>query len=204
VLLVPGFGGGDLTLAVLRCWLRRRGYVPGRARLGLNVGCSSVLVDRLEHRVAAHVHATGRPVVLVGHSRGGWLARLVAVRRPDLVAGLVMLGSPVLDPLACHPVVTRACRALVAAGRLGLRGVLDAECLEGPCRETTSAGLAAPLPMPAVAVFSRTDAVVAWQRCLDPAAEPVEVSCAHTALGADSQVYTALEPWLAARANSRR
>ena len=38
----------------------------------------------------------GRPVVLVGHSHGGRVAVAMADRRPDLVAGLVLVGAPVL------------------------------------------------------------------------------------------------------------
>ena len=39
----------------------------------------------------------GERVVLIGQSRGGALARALAVRHPELVCGLVMLGSPVCD-----------------------------------------------------------------------------------------------------------
>ncbi len=43
------------------------------------------------------------PVVLIGQSRGGALARSLAVREPESVSALVMLGSPVSDPLAVLP-----------------------------------------------------------------------------------------------------
>ncbi|ASP39743.1 alpha/beta hydrolase [Bacterioplanes sanyensis] len=38
------------------------------------------------------------PVIAVGHSLGGVLSYMVARRRPDLVAGLIMLDSPLLTP----------------------------------------------------------------------------------------------------------
>ena len=163
VVVVPGFGGADPTMAVLRRWLARRGY---------------------------------RPVVLLGHSRGGCLARLVAVRRPDLVGGLAMLGSPVLDPLDARVAVVPI-RALVGLAGLGVRGLLDADCVRGTCGDTTTVGLAAPVAMPAVSVFSRNDGVVGWRSCRDPAAEWVEVHSSHTGMGTDPELYAVLAPRLA-------
>ncbi|PWK80817.1 hypothetical protein C8D88_12296 [Lentzea atacamensis] len=77
VLLVPGFGFGDASLALTATWLRNRGYQPAGAQIGLNVGCTSELVERTERRLEQHAEATGRRVVLLGQSRGGGLARLV-------------------------------------------------------------------------------------------------------------------------------
>ena len=45
--------------------------------------------------VVAFLDAIGEPsAVLVGSSSGGYVAQQVAVSRPDLVAGLVLVGSP--------------------------------------------------------------------------------------------------------------
>ncbi len=199
VLLVPGFGCGDRTLTLTSRWLRARGYRPAGARIGLNVGCTTTLVDQLERRLVEHAAATGGPVVLLGQSRGGWLARLVAARRPDLVRGLVMLGSPVLDPLGAHPRAVRAARLLTRLSTLGLPGLLDADCFTGTCYRTHSTALAAPLPegVPALAVFSRLDAVVPWELCQDPSAECVEVSTSHTGMALHPDFYRVLEPRLA-------
>ncbi|QJY49267.1 alpha/beta fold hydrolase [Pseudonocardia broussonetiae] len=198
VVVVPGFGGADASMAVLRGWLASRGYRPAGAGLGVNVGCSADLVDRLERRVAEHAAATGGPVVLLGHSRGGWIGRLVAVRRPDLVRGLVMMGTPVLNPLDTRGAVTVACRALMALSDLGLRGLLERDCVDGTCRAATEAGLTAPLEMPVVALYSRSDGLVGWRSCLAPGAEHVEVTCSHTAMVHDPALFTALAPRLAA------
>ncbi|EOD70493.1 PGAP1-like protein [Amycolatopsis vancoresmycina DSM 44592] len=89
MVLVPGFFGGATSLTVTRRRLPRRGFRPCDAGIGLDAGCTSDLVDRLERRVARHVADTGGRVVLIGHSRGGGLARLAATRRPDLVRGLI-------------------------------------------------------------------------------------------------------------------
>jgi pimeloyl-ACP methyl ester carboxylesterase len=206
VLLVPGFGCGDRTLTLTRTWLRARGYRPAGARIGLNVGCTTTLVDRLERRLAEHAEATGRRVVLLGQSRGGWLARLVAARRPDLVRGLVMVGSPVLDPLGVHPRAVRAARFLTRLSELGVPGLLDADCFTGVCYRTHSDALAAPLPagVPALAVASRLDTIAPWDLCQDPCAECVEVPASHTGMALHPDFYGVLEPRLAEWAADER
>lgn len=197
VVVVPGFGGVDASMVVLRHWLRRRGYVPIGARLGLNLGCTDALVARLERRVEELVRRTGGPVVLLGHSRGGMLGRIVAVRRPDLVCGLAMFGSPVLDPLDARGLATHLLRVLVRLSAFGVRGLLEQDCLTGICRDTTVEGLAAPLRVPAVAIYSREDGVVGWRSCRDPEAEWVEVTSSHTGMGTDPVLYGALATRLA-------
>lgn len=112
VLLVPGFGFGDRSMTLVSAWLKARGYRPAGSGTGFNVGCTTELVARIVTRAERHADETGGRVVLIGQSRGGWLSRLAAIRRPDLVCGLVMLGSPVLDPLGAHPTVVRVARLL--------------------------------------------------------------------------------------------
>ena len=198
VVVAPGFAGVDASMTVLRRWLERSGYPATGAGLGINVGCTEDLVQRLERRVGEHAERTGGPVVLVGHSRGGMLARIVAVRRPDLVRGLAMLGSPVLDPLDAGGLVTVLLPAVVRLSKLGVPGLLDGNCLTGPCSAATAAGLAASLRVPAVAIYSRDDGVVGWRSCQDPEAEWVEVASSHTGMGTDPAVYRALAARLAA------
>jgi pimeloyl-ACP methyl ester carboxylesterase len=199
VLLNPGFGVGDRSLSLAGAWLRARGYRPVGAGVGINVGCTTDLVEHIEHRLEEHAEATGRRVVLVGQSRGGWLGRVAASRRPDLVRGVVMLGSPVLDPLGAHPRVIRAARFLARLSSIGVPGLLNDECFTGACFRGTMDALMAPLPMdvPVLTVYSRCDSVVPWHLCLDPGAECVEVRSTHTGMGFDPDFYTALEPRLA-------
>jgi pimeloyl-ACP methyl ester carboxylesterase len=199
VLLVPGFGCADWTLTLTSRWLRARGYRPAGAGTGLNLGCTTDLVDRIERRVAEHADATGGRVVVLGQSRGGWLARLVAVRRPDLVRGLVLVGSPVLDPLGAKPSAVRAARFLTRLSALGVPRLLDQDCFAGRCFRDNSAALAEPLPsdVPALAVYSRLDGIVPWHLCQDPYAECVEIPSSHTAMALHPDFYHALEPRLA-------
>lgn len=200
VLLIPGFGFGDRSLTLTSAWLAARGYRPTGARIGLNVGCTTNLVRQLLHRVEEHAVVTGRRVVLFGQSRGGWLGRLVAIRRPDLVRGLVMLGSPVLNPLGAHPNAVRVARFLTRISSMGVPGLLNEDCFAGVCFRKNSTALTAPLPegVPAVSVYSRLDEIAPWHLCLDPYAECVEVRSRHTAMGLDPDVYAAVAPRLRA------
>ena len=121
VLLLPGFLASGGALDPLAARLAADGHRPWIARIGRNLACSEVAVGRVLHdlEVAAARHGSH---VLVGHSRGGLLALVVARRRPDLVAGVVTLGSPHRDQLAIHPFLWAQALALAAAGTLGLPG----------------------------------------------------------------------------------
>ncbi|KOV90026.1 alpha/beta fold hydrolase [Nocardia sp. NRRL S-836] len=203
VVLVPGFGANDLSLTFTTTWLRDRGYVPVGAGTGFTVGCTSELVDRVERRLEEHAEATGGPVVLLGQSRGGGIVRVAATRRPDLVAGLVMLGSPILDPMGAHPQVLLAAKALALLAQAGVPGLMSTDCLSGTCFDDNTRAVTAPLDVPAVSVYSQSDGIVPWRLCLDPSAECVEVHSTHTGMALDPDVYRALRPRLAEWAAQR-
>ena len=94
VLLIPGFLAGDGSLSMMAGWLKRAGYRPSRAGIVANVNCAGTLMPRLEERLERLVSEQGQKAAIVGQSRGGTLAKVLARRRPDLTAGVVALGSP--------------------------------------------------------------------------------------------------------------
>lgn len=194
VLLVPGFMAGDASLAVLRGWLRRRGSRVASAGMRLNVDCAERTVRRLEVHLRTLAEETRRRVVVIGQSRGGELARVLAVRNPDAVSTLVMLGSPVLGPLSVGRPVLTALRSLARLGDLGIPGTLSTRCADGDCctafREDVQAPLASDVR--AVAIYSRSDGIVSWRACLDPAARHVEVESSHGGMTVNSAVYRVL------------
>ena len=138
---------------------------------------------------------TGRPVFLIGQSRGGALARSLAVRNPDSVSGLVMLGTPVRDSLAVSAPVLRTVRWLARLGDLGLPGVFSSSCRDGTCCATFREDLSAPLAasIEAVAVHSRSDGIVDWRACLDPHAHAVEIDSSHAGMSVHPGVYRVLD-----------
>lgn len=198
VLLIPGFMAGDSSLAVMRTWLRRRGHPVSMSGLRLNAGCAERIVGRLQEQVRSFAARCEEPVVLVGQSRGGALARSLAVRESDSVTGLVMLGSPVRDPLAVSPQVLATVRLMAALGDLGVPRLFSSSCAEGPCCEGFWDDLAAPLPrhVEAVSVFSRSDGIVDWHSCLDPHCRHVEVRSSHCGMSVHPSVYRLLSELL--------
>lgn len=107
-----------------------------------------------------------------------------------------MLGSPVVDPIAANPGVMLAARALTRLAAAGVPGLMDRECFNGDCYEHSALALATALPpaVPAVSMYSRTDAVVPWRLSLDLSAECVEVRSTHIGMGLAPDVYAALRP----------
>jgi triacylglycerol lipase len=198
VMLIPGFMAGDRSLTVLRSWLWGRGHPVSMSGLRLNVGCAEQIVSRLQIQLRELAVERGEPVVLIGQSRGGALARALAVREPENVAAVVMLGSPVVDPLAVSPQVLRTVRLMARLGDLGLSRMFSSDCAEGDCCEVFWADIEAPLPesVEAVSVFSRSDGIVDWHSCLDPHARTIEVDSSHCGMSVHPAVYRILEELL--------
>ena len=104
VLLVPGLFAPDSSLTFLARYLKHHGFRPRRAGIASNVDCSEREMERLTLRVKRAAAEAGSRVAIIGHSRGGIFARTLAVRHPELVASVMCLGSPLVDPLAnIHP-----------------------------------------------------------------------------------------------------
>jgi triacylglycerol lipase len=191
VLLIPGFLAGDPTLGTLAAWLKRLGYAPRRAGLRANVDCATRAADRLEERVRELHAQTGRQVAIVGQSRGGSLARLLAHRAPGAVAGIVTLGSPLMDELAVHPWVKLHVRALATLGSLRVPGLFSRACRSGDCCAGSRALVAEAFPAGVgfVSVHSRSDGIVDWRACVHPAASNVHVDVSHCGMAAHGGTY---------------
>jgi pimeloyl-ACP methyl ester carboxylesterase len=194
ILLIPGFLAGDGSLSRMAGWLRSGGFRTYRSGIAVNTACMGSLLERLEARLASIVERNGRPAVVLGQSRGGTLARVLAVRRPELVEELVTLGSPTRDQLAVHRAAWVSIGAVGLLGTLRVPGCFSIACRRGRCCARARAELLAPFPASCryVSVYSRSDEVVRWEACLDPAAETIEVDTTHIGMGFDAGVWRSL------------
>jgi pimeloyl-ACP methyl ester carboxylesterase len=191
VVLVPGFLAGDLSLSALARHLRGEGYRTYRSGIRLNARCVLETGEALEQRVEHVADRRGQRVVLVGHSLGGMLSRNLTARRPDLVAGLVTMGSPVLAPGAVHALLRLDIAVLHRLQRLGLPGLMGVDCTTGVCAQQSWEQSSAALPrrLPYTAIYSERDGIVDWRACLVPGAKQVKVPSSHCGMAVDPRVF---------------
>jgi triacylglycerol lipase len=189
VLLIPGFLAGDGSMSTMTRWLRANGYRTRRAGIRANVDCSEETCARLETRLESLADRAGEPVAIIGQSRGGVFARALAARRPELVSGIVTLGAPTVGQLNIHPVVLAHVAVVGILGSGRVPGMFTWSCLRGECCARFRADLTRPVDVDYVALYSRTDGIVNWRSCLDPAAELIEVRASHLGMGLNAEVY---------------
>ena len=197
-MLIPGFMAGDLSLGLMARWLRDLGYRPTRAGMRANVDCTEASIVRLNAQLQDAAERHGRPVTVIGHSRGGTMARILGVRRPDIVRSVITLGSPLTDQFDVHPFVRAQVRAVATLGTLGIPGLFAHRC-RNECCVQAMADVTGPFPEEVGfhSVYSRRDGIVAWKACLDPYAEHVEVRASHVGMAVNAEVSRAVAHALA-------
>lgn len=194
VLLIPGFLAGDGSLGRLAAWLRSGDFRTYRSGIAINTACMEPLLQHLEARLLSIVERNGQPAVLLGQSRGGTLGRALAVRRPELVSTLVALGAPTRDQLAVRRTTWVSIGAVGLLGTLRVPGCFSITCTVGSCCAQARTDLRTPFPSTCryLSFYSRSDEIVKWEACLDPAAEAIEVDTTHLGMGFDAGVWRAL------------
>jgi pimeloyl-ACP methyl ester carboxylesterase len=199
VLLIPGFLAGDASLLVMADWLGRMGHRAYGSGIRLNVDCSNRALLGLERRLERVAEGAGRPVALVGHSRGGHFAKALGHRRPELVSRVVTIGAGLDTPFAISQ-PTLAAVAVVrviharTTDRRSRHGCFTAGC---GCEFSHHYRAAFPERIPLTSIFSKGDGVVRWQACVVPYAHCVEVTGSHVGLAVNRKAYRALAEALA-------
>ena len=193
VLLIPGFLAGDWTLRTPFQWMRRMGYRPRMAGVAFNVMYSEVMLRPLIDALTALHKRTGARVSLVGHSRGGVLAMVLAHRKSELVEQVITLGSPLQDPFDVHPLTMAGVRAahFYNVVRYGHPASVEMRFLRD---------LGAAPKVPTTSIYSRSDGVVNWKACLRSDINAIEVKGSHVGLAINPEVYRILAhllpaPW---------
>jgi pimeloyl-ACP methyl ester carboxylesterase len=193
-MLIPGFLAGDTSLTRMAVWLRGGGFTLARSGIRWNTDCMQETVDRLTDRLQAAVEQAGRPALLIGQSRGGSIGRALAALRPDLIETLVTLGSPLLNQLAVAPRVWPSIVTVGTLGSLGMPGMFGLSCVNGDCCADVRDVMGGPFPESVrfLSLYSRSDEIVRWAACLDPAADQIEVRTSHIGMGMAREVWTEL------------
>lgn len=176
VVLLHGLGRTRRSMARLASRLTAAGYrvetldYPSR-RLGI-AACAA----HLRPTVSAIRQRAGGPIVLVGHSMGGLVARHLAAPDPALAAGLVMLGTPNRGSEAAD---------CMSASRLG-------RVVFGPALRDlrTDASAAIPVPHCPMAVVAGTRALIPFFRSRILRPHDGLVSVARAGLGAGERSCT--------------
>lgn len=187
VLVLPGMLGGDPSTLTLRRYLSWLGYSVHGWGLGTNVGPTEAVVSGLRDRLAQLAEASGRTVSVIGWSLGGIYAHELARGAPGSVRQVITLGSPV---------------------RLSRRGGRTTSRLFDRFSHLQLAPALAPRPwteggalrVPATAIYTRGDGIVAWRSCLLDAGrrrENVEVRGSHYGLAHNPAVLHVLADRLA-------
>lgn len=177
VLTLPGLLASDMSTWPLRSFLRRLSYDPQPWLLGRNVGPANAITVGLPRRLHELHERTGRRVSLIGMSLGGVFARDLARSHPDLVRQVITLGSPFRLP-GGHSGRRLTHAEGIYRALLRQYGRQDAE--------RSDENDLPPLPVPATAIYTRSDGVVPWRLCLEresPRSESVEVWGSHCGLG---------------------
>ena len=190
VLLVPGFLSGDWSMRLMHGWLQRIGYRSHLSGIYLNVLHSEAMLAGLRHQMAKIQKDDPAPVTLIGHSRGGLLAKVLSQRRPKSVEQVIALGSPLAD-FTDVTFVTRAAVGLVTtANEIGFGRRLHAEGRFAHDLRLTPV-------VPTTSIYTRSDTVVNFRSCLRPDIPAISVWGSHNGLVVNPEVYRLLGRLLA-------
>lgn len=203
VLVLPGLFANDFYLEPFHAWLRRIGYRPIRSTLRSNVGCPQRLREQIDENIQRYTNTRPGPIALIGHSRGGILARAIAAELQDDASHLILLGSPVGALMRSSAWASMKSRPPAAASVKRAsdraRELLDPDCAVPDCGCPFPADLARPLSVHTrvLSVYSTNDPIVPKWACPYPGADNVEVTGTHSGLVYNHDVLKAIASALA-------
>jgi pimeloyl-ACP methyl ester carboxylesterase len=195
VMVMPGMFNTDRSTYVMRRFLENLGYDARGWGLGRNLTNRTIGADgeRLFDAVAALREETGQPVTLIGVSLGGIMARLVAHRHPDIVREVITVASP----YAGDPRATNVWRVFE---------MLTGDKVDSDAVIARRLEIAAPLPVAATAIWSRSDGFVNGMICHapdEPGCRAIEVRSSHVGVQLRPQVLHAIAEVLAGSAQKK-
>jgi pimeloyl-ACP methyl ester carboxylesterase len=203
VLVLPGLFASDLYLEPMHRWLRRIGYTPLRSTLLVNVGCPQELCEQVEAHLGAQMKLHPGRVAIIGHSRGGILAWVMAARLGATATNLILLGSPapaVVRSMSGMSLMsqTRA-GARVAQASARARQILDPDCDVPACGCPFPADLQKRLSpeTKVTSIYSVEDPIVPKSACRVQGGSNIEVAGTHSGLPYNVEALRAIAGALA-------
>ena len=186
VMVLPGLFNSDRSNLVMVRHLTALGYRASGWGLGRNLGRRTIGAEgeRLFARVDELAGKAGAPVTLIGVSLGGIMARLAAHRMPGRVRAVITVSSPYAGP-------ARATRVWRAYQRITGDRIDAAETL------ALAELVRSPLPVPAIAIWSRSDGLVNGLACRSDDCRAVEIRSSHLGVQLRPDVLRAIASILA-------
>ncbi len=185
IMVIPGYAASDMSTFILRQFLKRKKYRVRGWGLGRNKGHVEEVIIPLREQVLDYHAEIQEPLILIGWSLGGYLAREIARDYPEMISQVITLGSPIIG----GPKYTSAAPIYEKKG-------FNLDEMERKIVEREEV----PITTPITAIYSKNDGVVPWQACMDhysPNVEHTEVSTTHVGLAFSSEVFVIIAGKLA-------
>jgi len=203
VLALPGYGGSDASMALIRYFIGKIGYRAHSLQLGVNFEPPEERIMRVEHannfrnkmtklvieRIEQIHRESGNKVTLVGWSMGGLYAVDASQQVPNLVRRVITLGAPYGDPRSTSTfnLLRWLNRSTVPIEEQDFSVWLDKRVL------STSS-------VPINVVYSEQDGIIAAEAArleAHPSVEYFEVDSSHVGFAVNPQVFQLLGRLLA-------
>ncbi len=179
VLVIPGFLASRRGTKELMHVLKAAGWTATVANVGRNTGPAYDGLDACEADLKRLTEQSGEPLTLIGHSRGGQYARILAVRHPSLVRQVVAIGTPLRVKYPPFAVVKVPAEVLDKGWRMGAFGPVYPDREDHVDRDRFADF---PPGVDFVSIYSKSDGIVDWRVSIEPAAHLVEVSASHAGI----------------------
>jgi hypothetical protein len=169
ILVLPGLSTTDHFTAPLRNLLNEAGGIAYGWGLGYNHGNINRLFPQVEKTAVQLAQKHRSPLIIIGWSLGGYLAREIVRKNPSLAIRVITMGTPVTGP-----------RYTVTAARYN-RSRISVRMIERQIEKREQVRIAVPV----LAMFSRNDGIVHWKSCLsphEPMVRDVEVNSLHMSM----------------------
>jgi pimeloyl-ACP methyl ester carboxylesterase len=158
VLVYPGFGVSGAATTELRTRLLQLGYQVYDWELGVGMWpptCFDTWLQLMANQLQRIRRAHGRAASLVGWSLGGLFARELAKLCPHEVRQVITLGTPFGGGLKAADLASLDSLPVDALPHKLADPALIERLQQAP-------------PVPSASIYSKTDGLVAWERCVDP------------------------------------